>query len=60
MECLKIIEELCVGCGQCTLVCEPGALASKWGRTELDEDLCISCWVCLDFCPVEALEVEEL
>ena len=60
MECLKIIEELCVGCGQCTLVCEPGALSSNWGCVEFDKDLCVSCWVCLDFCPVEALEVEEL
>ena len=58
MERLKIIEAMCVGCGQCALACEAGAFASKWGRAELDEDLCVSCWVCLDFCPVEALEVE--
>ncbi len=55
MERLVVKEELCVGCGQCTLVCEAGALTSKWGLTAVDQDLCILCGTCIDFCPVGAL-----
>ncbi|MBW1785967.1 MAG: 4Fe-4S binding protein [Deltaproteobacteria bacterium] len=58
MEQLKVIEALCVGCGQCTLVCEFGALKAGWGCTGVDEELCVRCGVCLDFCPVEALVME--
>ena len=55
---LKVIEGFCVGCGQCVLVCESGALKAEWGSAEVDEGLCVQCGVCLDFCPVEALVME--
>ena len=58
MEQLIVIEELCVGCGQCTLVCEEGALTAEWGLTKVDDQLCILCGTCIDFCPVEALVME--
>ena len=58
MEQLKVIEALCVGCGQCALVGEFGALKAEWGCTAVDEELCVRCGVCLDFCPVEALVME--
>ena len=59
MEQLIVNAELCVGCGQCTLVCEVDALRTEWGLTQVDDDLCVLCKTCVDFCPVEALMVEE-
>jgi len=58
MEQLRVKEELCVGCGQCTLVCEAGALKLEWGVTKVDDEICVLCGICLDFCPVEALAME--
>ena len=55
MKRLVINEELCVGCGQCALVCEVGALTAEWGSTQVDDELCTLCGTCIDFCPVEAL-----
>jgi ferredoxin len=58
MEQLVVIEELCVGCGQCALVCEFEALETQWGRVKVDEDLCVLCGACLAYCPVDALAGE--
>jgi ferredoxin len=59
MECLKIDIELCVGCGQCALVCEFNAIHSEWGEARVREDFCIQCGTCIDFCPVEAISFGE-
>jgi len=59
MEHLKVIEERCVGCGQCTLICEFEALKTEWGETELDRDRCVLCLTCIEYCPVEALVLKE-
>ena len=55
---LIVIKELCVGCGQCALICEFGALETQWGRVEVDEALCVLCAACLAYCPVDALAGE--
>ena len=60
MERLLVKEELCVGCGQCTLVCEVDALTAEWGLTKVDDDLCILCGTCTDFCAVEALFMQNV
>jgi len=52
---MQVNESLCVGCGQCALVCTVGAILTEWGRTQIDERLCVSCGVCTDYCPVDAL-----
>ena len=59
MDELKVIEALCVGCGQCALVCEFDALKAEWGSTVVDEELCVQCGTCLDYCPLGALVMEE-
>lgn len=59
MEYLKVIEELCTGCGQCVLVCEFDALKAEWGLAEVDHERCVLCGTCLEYCPEEALVIEE-
>jgi len=55
---LSVNRERCVGCAQCTLMCDQGALYTEWGVVEVDQDLCILCGVCTEYCPVGALEIE--
>ncbi|MFC1895719.1 4Fe-4S binding protein [Thermodesulfobacteriota bacterium] len=59
MERVTVNEAQCVGCGQCTLVCEVDALSSQWGEMSVDGDLCVLCGVCVDCCPVDALSIQE-
>ena len=60
MERLVVESRLCVGCGQCVLVCELGALAAPRGETAVDDELCTRCGVCIEYCPVDALRFEAI
>jgi len=59
MEYLKINTEFCVGCGQCTMVCEFEAIETEWGEAKVKEELCVHCGACIEFCPIDALSLEE-
>jgi len=58
MERLVVDGQVCVGCGQCAMVCTVDALATQWGEIAVDEDLCVGCGVCVEYCPVDALGLE--
>jgi dihydropyrimidine dehydrogenase (NAD+) subunit PreA len=52
--------DLCVGCGQCYIVCQDaGGQALEWNqelrRPVLTEDKCVSCMLCSFVCPVQDL-----
>ena len=52
--------DICVGCGQCYIVCNDAAgQALEWDaearRPKLIEDKCLSCMVCSFVCPVPGL-----
>jgi len=52
--------EICVGCGQCYIVCNDAAgQALEWDaekrRPKLIEDKCLSCMICSFVCPVPGL-----
>ncbi len=52
--------EVCVGCGQCHIVCrDAGGQAIEWDyqkrRPQLVEDKCLSCMICSFICPVPGL-----
>jgi dihydropyrimidine dehydrogenase (NAD+) subunit PreA len=52
--------DLCIGCGQCYIVCKDAAgQAIEWGaesrRPSLIEDKCLSCMLCKFVCPVPGL-----
>jgi ferredoxin len=55
---MQVNETLCVGCGQCVLVCEAEAISCQWGRTQIDDSLCVACGICMQYCPVDALAEE--
>ena len=53
-------EELCIGCGECVVVCPGGAISVGADVACIDRDLCFECCVChrWDGCPTHAFEPE--
>lgn len=56
---LKLIEELCTGCGMCEDICSFGAITMDDGLPVIGDE-CTLCGACVDECPVSALEIEKL
>lgn len=57
---IDLDEPLCIDCGACTAVCQPGALKigpPDWGLS-LDKDRCILCGFCVDACPLSIISVK--
>lgn len=55
---LKVIEDLCIGCGACEYACPTGALAktdSYLGLFSIDPLTCDDCNLCVDKCPTFAI-----
>ncbi|MGM0461531.1 MAG: 4Fe-4S binding protein [Fibrobacterota bacterium] len=46
----------CVDCGECVRVCPTGALGSRGGKAEIDEDKCIRCGLCYSACEYDAVD----
>jgi len=51
-----IDEELCVGCGDCILVCPYTAISRIEGKAEINSVLCKGCGTCAATCPAGAIE----
>lgn len=52
-----IIEDYCLGCGECAKRCRRGALRTENGITSCDNDRCVLCGYCVSACPVFAIKV---
>lgn len=50
-------QELCIGCGKCTLQCAHGAVAVDHGlkKADIDKAKCVGCGRCLGACPTDAI-----
>jgi ferredoxin len=56
---LSMKENLCTGCGMCSLVCPHGVLTMRDGRARImDRDGCMECGACARNCPSGAVTVK--
>lgn len=56
---VRVVEEICQGCGACTSFCPSNAIVMKGKIVTVLEIFCRSCGVCLDNCPGGALQLHE-
>jgi len=57
---IGVIENKCIGCGECVTVCDRAALSvSKDRKIKINRDICNKCGKCVDVCFRNALEVYE-
>jgi uncharacterized Fe-S center protein len=54
----QVIEEKCVGCGDCTEHCSQNALSLKKEKAVLNAKKCIGCGECIIICPNDAIEIQ--
>ncbi len=63
----QIIEDKCVGCGQCSSLCPVNAISlvnedktvtDSENRAKIDDKMCLGCGVCVNNCPTGALYLE--
>jgi NAD-dependent dihydropyrimidine dehydrogenase PreA subunit len=55
---LRLNEEACIGCGNCTTVCPHRVFAMEGKRARIvDRNGCMECGACATNCPVEAIYV---
>jgi Pyruvate/2-oxoacid:ferredoxin oxidoreductase delta subunit len=54
----RVNETLCLGCGECQVYCQFGALAIVDGHSQVDQVKCMGCGVCTSKCPNAALQLQ--
>lgn len=59
---MKINEDICIGCGECTAYCTMGVIFMQDDVAHIDFDECVECGVCLklDVCPTGAIYEQDL
>ncbi len=57
---IKILTEVCVGCGLCVPRCPFGAISLKNKKAVIDYDKCNLCGACIDPCKFNAIELKTL
>lgn len=59
---MRINQDLCIGCGNCSIVCPMQAINIKENKAEVDKDLCVECSICYRNadCPVNAIKSSRL
>lgn len=57
---IKLKQEACISCGNCTAVCFAGALTMDPETWELhfDKDQCVACELCVKACPLKLFEID--
>ena len=54
----SVLQEECVSCGTCVLVCPKEAITVPKGiYAVVNEDLCIGCGLCKKACPASVIEI---
>ncbi|MFW9939101.1 MAG: indolepyruvate ferredoxin oxidoreductase subunit alpha [Candidatus Thorarchaeota archaeon] len=57
-----IKEDLCIGCGNCVILCTVNAIKIIDDKAVINQDLCVECSVCYRYadCPVNAIKPKHL
>lgn len=51
-----VMEESCVGCGECLRMCPANAIIIKDKKPRIRRSVCIRCFCCQEFCPCGAMK----
>lgn len=55
-----VVQERCVACGECTLVCPKGAVTIENGcYAFVNKEICVGCGICSKNCPVGCINIVE-
>lgn len=59
---MLIKEDLCIGCGQCVIICPVQAIALVGDKAVINKDKCVECYICYRDanCPTKAIKSERL
>ncbi|MGB2705993.1 MAG: electron transfer flavoprotein subunit alpha [Candidatus Omnitrophota bacterium] len=57
---IKILKEVCVGCGLCPPACPFGAISMKDKKAVIDYDKCNLCGACVEPCKFNAIELKTI
>jgi len=53
-----VVQNRCIGCGDCERYCPPKAIAMYSGKPQIDLEKCIKCYCCQELCPEKAVIIE--
>lgn len=53
----RVLDEACVGCRECYVICPAGAIEMKEARPSFDLQKCIRCFCCQEICPEKAIVI---
>ena len=54
----RVIQERCIGCGQCVRICPKKAIRLTKGKAEFDLARCIRCYCCHEMCQARAIDLK--
>ena len=52
----SVVQDLCIGCGQCIKICAPDAPTITDHKASINHDKCVGCGRCIGVCPKDAIK----